>query len=146
VAFLNYHDDTSTTVSANTPGKTLDLRNRTTLSRSGVPVRLKVFATSSVAGDTGVFKIVDENGADMVVVAITGGGSSNLDTHGAWYVADGELPATLAKYDPHYGGNTLGTLYVKDFCLYELAQIGPPEGELAASIGEFALSATGTVA
>lgn len=146
MAFKNFIDDTSTTVSANTPGKTLDMRNRTTLSRSGVPVRFKVFATNSVAGDTGVVKLVDENGADVLVVAVTGGGSTNLDTHGAWYATDGLLPATLAKYDVHYGGNISGTLVVKEFCLYELCDIGPLEGALSTSIGEVSLVATGTVA
>lgn len=146
MAFKNWHDDTSTTVSADTPGRTIDLRNRKTLSQSGVHVRFKVFATNTVSGDTGAVLLLDDIGTPVVTVAITGGGSSNLDTHGAWYVSDGVLPATLAKYDIHYGGNTSGTLYVKDFSLYELTNSTPTEGELSASIGTFSITATGTVA
>lgn len=147
MAYKNWIDDTSTTVNANTPGRTIDLRYRTTLSRqaSGVPVRFKVFATNTAAGDTGAVLLLDSTGATMLAVSITGGGSSNLDTHGAWYVTDGYLPATLAKYDIHYGGNTAGTLYVKDFSLYELADVAPNEGTLSSSIGNFTLTATGTV-
>jgi hypothetical protein len=146
VAFKNIVDDSSTTVSPNTPGVTLDLRRRKTLSQTGVHVRLKVFATNTTAGDTGGVVLLDENGATLITVAVTGAGSSNLDTHGAWYVADGVLPDTLAKYDIHYGGNISGTLHVKDWSLYELTNSGPTEGELLASIGEFGLTATGTVA
>ncbi len=145
MAFKNWHDDTSTTVSANTPGHTIDLRYRKTLSQSGVHVRFKVYATNTVSGDTGAVLLLDSGGNVMLTVNITGGGSSNLDTHGAWYVTDGTLPATLDKYDIHYGGNTSGTLYVKDFALYELADIGPNSGVLSTSIGTFGLTATGTV-
>jgi hypothetical protein len=145
VARKNLIDDTSEVVTPDTPGVTLDLRNRTTLGRPQIPVRLKVFATNTIAGDTGVVVLLDSTGAAKVSVLITGGGSSNLDTHGAWYVSDGFLPATLAKYDLHYGDNTLGNLYVKDWSLYELADIGPNEGVLSQNIGDFALVAAGEV-
>lgn len=138
MAFKNIIDDTSTTVSANTPGVYLDLRYRTTLARAslGVPVRLWVYASSTVANDTGTVQILDSASAPQLTVPITG-------TTAKWYATDGYLPAADAKYDAVYGGNTLGTLSVLAFSLHEFADISPLEGVLAASIGEFTLAATG---
>jgi hypothetical protein len=141
VAYKNLIDNSSTTVATSTPGAQLDMRYRTTLSRAslGVPVRFRVKASSTVANDTGTVKIVDANGADVLVVPITG-------TTSRWYVQDGHLPATDAKYDVHYGGNTLGTLAVSAFSLYEWCDVPENNGTLSASIGDVTLSAAGTVA
>jgi len=141
VATKNLIDNTSTTVSASTPGVQLDLRYRTTLSRAalGVPVRFWAYASSTVASDTGYVQILDSAGAAKLTVPITG-------TTAQWYATEGYLPATDAKYDAHYGGNTLGTLNVYAFTVHEYADISPLEGVLASSIGTFALSAEGTVA
>jgi len=138
--FKNLVDDTSTTVSASTPGAELDLRQHTTLSRAslGVPVRLWVFAESTVANDTGAVIIVDDAGATKLAVPITG-------TTAKWYAVDGWLPATDAKYDAHYGGNTLGTLKVYQFTLEPFGLLGANEGVLGASIGLITSTAPGVV-
>jgi len=140
MAFKNLIDDTSTTVSASTPGAELDLRQHTTLSRAalGVPVRLWVFAESTVANDTGAVIIVDDAGATKLAVPITG-------TTAKWYAVDGWLPATDAKYDAHYGGNTLGTLKVYQFTLEPFGLLGANEGVMSSSIGDITISAAGTV-
>lgn len=137
MAYKNLVDDTSATVSVNTPGVTLDLRYHSTLAREGygVMVRLRVCAASTVGTDTGAVKLLDENGATLLTVPITG-------TTEAWYTADGYLPATLAKYDAWYGGNTLGTLTIYAFSLYELHR-GVILGAASITLGAITLSATG---
>lgn len=145
MAHKNPIDDSSTTVSANTPGRTIDLCNWAPLTRAGVPCRLKVWATNTTAGDTSTVILLDSTGATKIACTITGGAGSNLDTNGAWYVSDGLLPATLDKYDIQYGGNTTGTLYVKDWSLYPLFDVSPNEGTLSQTVSWFSLSATGTV-
>ena len=141
MATKNLVDDTSTTVTTNTPGVQLDLRYRTTLGRAalGVPVRMWVYAESTVANDTGTVQILDSSGAAKLTIPITG-------STARWYATDGYLPALDAKYDAHYGGNTSGTLKVYAFTIHEFADISPDEGVLSASIGNFSLIATGTVA
>ncbi len=141
MATKNLVDDTSTTVTTATPGVQLDLRYRTTLGRAsrGVPVRFWVYAESTVTNDTGTVQILDSSGAAMLTIPITG-------STPRWYVTDGYLPALDAKYDAHYGGNTSGTLKVYAFTVHEFADISPNEGVLSASIGNFTLSAAGTVA
>lgn len=136
MAFTNLLDNSSTTVSAATPGAQIDLTYHATMGRTTVPVRFKVYAASTVAGDTGVVKIVAPDGTDMITVPITG-------STARWYVADGELDAWDYKYDAMYGGNTSGTLTVYAFSLYELALNGNNEGTLSSSIGNFTLAATG---
>ena len=123
-----------------TPGVQLDLRYRTTLSRAalGVPVRFWAYASSTVANDTGTVQILDSTGAAKLTVPITG-------TTAKWYATDGYLPAIDAKYDLHYGGNTLGSLSVYATSLYEFGDISPNTGVLSASIGEFTLAATNVI-
>jgi hypothetical protein len=134
--FQNYHDDSSTTVSADTPGRTLDLRQWKTRARAGVPVKFWVKALTATPGDTGAVLLVDETGAAVLTVLI--------DNGPGWYNTTGILPATRAKYDVHYGGNTVGILAIKDWSLYPLADVGPNEGVLAKSIGAVTLVAEGT--
>ena len=140
MAYKNLIDDTSTTVSTATPGVYLDLRYRTTISRAalGVPVRFWAYASSTVANDTGTVQIVDANAAVKLSIPITG-------TTAQWYAIDGYLPATDAKYDPWYGGNTTGSLSVYAFTVEEFADISPLEGVSTSTIGDFTLVATGTV-
>lgn len=133
-------DDSSTAVSAATPGYTLDMRNRTTLNRTslGVPVEFRVYADGTDA-DTGTVKILDSSGTEMLSVAVDQGGPR-------WYLTQGYLPATLAKYDPRYGGNTLGALVLYDFTLIELDRLGDPvTGQLSATLDAITASATGIV-
>jgi len=97
-----------------------------------------VYAESTAANDTGAVVILDSTGAIKLTVPVTGSAAQ-------WYAVDGWLPATDAKYDAHYGGNTLGTLKAYAFTIYEYALIAANEGTLSSSIGEFTLTATGTV-
>jgi hypothetical protein len=140
VAYTNVVDGTSTTVSPATPGMQLDLRYRTTKRRAalGVPVRFAVCANATVAGDTGFVKLVDSAGADKIVVPITKSGEQ-------WYVVDGYLPATNAKYDIQAGGNLTGSLTYLASSLFELMDYGPNVGTVAQSIGTLGLTADGTV-
>jgi hypothetical protein len=67
-----------------------------------------------------------------------------VDDAAAFYYEDGYIPATDAKYDVHYGGNTLGTMTLYGFKLYELSTVALT-GSMSASIGTIALSAEGEV-
>lgn len=121
-SYINLYDASSTTVTATTPGVQLDLRYRTTLSREtlGVPVRFCVYAANSAG--TGQVRILNSAGATVLTSSITG-------TTAAWYVTNGYLPATDAKYDPHFGGNATGTLTVYAFSIYEY------DGDSATGVG-----------
>lgn len=113
--YANVFDD-STTPSASTAGVYFDGRNRTTLSRAalGVPVRLCVYAMSEVEDDTGSVRLLDSSGSTVLEVDIT-------EPAFAWHVVDGYVPAALDKYDLYSGGNSSGTLSVRDWCIYEYA-------------------------
>ena len=110
--YINLIDNSSTAVSAATPGVQLDLRYRTTLSRSalGVPVRFVVYAANTAG--TGEVRILNSAGATLLTSAISG-------TTATWYTTNGYLPAADAKYDAHFGGNATGTLTVYAFGIYE---------------------------
>lgn len=107
MAFRNVVDNTSTTVSASTPGLTVDLRSHATLrtTSQGVPVRFMVAAYSAGALDSGAIKLLDSTGAAVLTALVNAPAAGEY-----WYWADGYLPATLAKYDVHFGGNILSTL------------------------------------
>lgn len=120
--YINLVDNSSTTVSVSTPGVQLDLRYRTTLSRSllGVPVKFVVYAANTAG--TGEVRILDSTGATVLSSAISG-------TTAAWYTTNGYLPAADAKYDAHFGGNSTGTLTVYAFSIYEY------DGDSATDVG-----------
>ncbi len=101
----NIIDNVSTAVSTSTPGPQLDLTYRTTVGRAslGVPVRFWAFASCTITAAGGVATIKNSAGTVLISVSITG-------TTAAWYYTDGYLPATDAKYDFHFGDNTLGIL------------------------------------
>lgn len=136
-SYINLIDNSSTTVTTATPGVQLDLRYRTTLSRSalGVPVRLVVYA-SNTAG-TGQLRILNSAGATVLTSSITG-------TTAAWYTTNGYLPATDAKYDAHLGGNGTGTLTVYAFSIYEYDGDSAAAVDAAEMIG-FAYDATSSM-
>lgn len=143
--FRNVVDDSSETVSAATPGWTVDLRNHTThrLRSQGVPVRLKVCVNSTVGNDTGAIKLVDEAGA-TVLTCLVNNPAATTSQIGDWYWADGYVPATLAKYDVHYGGNTLGTLTPLSASLYEIDwTTDPVTGSASMTLGALTVSADG---
>lgn len=140
--FRNVVDDSSETVSAATPGWTVDLRNHTThrLRSQGVPVRFKVCVNSTVGNDTGAIKLVDEAGA-TVLTCLVNNPAATTSQIGDWYWADGYVPATLAKYDVHYGGNTLGTLTPFSASLYEIDwTTDPVTGSLSSTLGTLTVS------
>lgn len=89
--YRNIIDRSSTTVSAATPGATLDLRNRTSkrLEASGVPVKMWVYGTAT--GASGAVGIHDSTGALIAEILVPVGS--------AWSSATFYLPATVAKYD-----------------------------------------------
>ena len=136
MAFTNIIDNSSTTVTANTPGVTVQLTYHTTLRLAavGVPVRMRVLANSTTA-DTGSVKLLDSNGATVLTVLIDQSGER-------WYQVNGYIPASEAKYDLHYGGNTTGTLTVYAVSCYELDWTAGVSAELSKSIGAFTLTAT----
>ncbi len=110
----NLVDDSSTTVSSQTPGVKFQLTSHATIRQSlgaGCPVKMWAYV-SSAESDTGSIRLVDEGGDTMLEMPCIGDGVG-------WVSAVGYLPATLAKYDLHYGGNTTGSLLVYAVSIYE---------------------------
>ena len=140
MAVKNIIDNTSTTVSANTPGWTIDLRAHSTRSRAsfGVPVRFKICVNTTVANDGGFVQLVDSTGTPMIVIPTTGTGTQ-------WYTQDGWLPETLAKYDLQYGAGAAGTITPLAMSLYELHNFAPYIGALSKTLDALTLSSTGTI-
>lgn len=101
----NVLDETSTTVSAATPGFTLDMRRKARRSQSGVPVVMKVFCSTDIG--TGVGRIYLKDSAGNTVLSFTD--SIPVTTPG-WLSVSGNLPATEDKYDLQFDNNSSGTL------------------------------------
>lgn len=147
MAYKNVVDGTSTTVSAATPGWTVDLRNHTTarLRSQGVPVRFKVCVNSTVGNDTGAVKLLDSTGT-AVLTCLINNPAATSSAIGDWYWADGYVPATLAKYDVHFGGNTLGTLTPLSASLYEIDwTTDPVTGTMSVTLGALTVTAVAVV-
>ncbi len=92
----NLIDGTSTTVTAATPGYTLDMRYKARLrdSATGVACKLAVWGQT----DSGTDGFVEmKNSAGTVVGTVSG-----FTAVAAWHFADVTLPATLEKYDFMY--------------------------------------------
>ena len=145
MAFKNVVDDTSTTVSASTPGFTVQLTNHTThrLRSVGVPVRFKVCVNTTAANDTGAVKLVDSTGTPVITV-LCNNPAATTSPIGDWYWTDGYLPATEAKYDVHYGGNTTGSLTVLSASAYEIDwTTDPVTGSASMTLGAMTVSADG---
>lgn len=145
MAYRNVVDDSSTSVSAATPGWTVDLRNHTTarLRSQGVPCRFKVCVNSTVGNDTGAIKLVDSTGSTVLTCLINNPAATSSSI-GDWYWVDGYVPATLAKYDVHYGGNTLGTLTPLSASLYEIDwTTDPVTGAASLTLGALTIAADG---
>lgn len=105
--------DAAGTVSAATPGWTLDLANRSTVRRSTVPCVFAVYAKSSTSNGTVTLR--DSAGSTIASVSIT-------SSVAAWYTATCNLPASAAKYDLHHkNGSGLGsnTTYAASLFQYE---------------------------
>jgi hypothetical protein len=108
----NIVDGSSTTVSAATPGYTLDMRYRDRLMQtSGVPCIFKVYAARTVSNGTVILK--DSGGNQVAAVPVTG--------VTGWYGGGGtfNLPATLDKYDVQFVAGVAGTITLHAVCIYE---------------------------
>jgi hypothetical protein len=130
----------SGTVSAASPGWTLDMRKRTTLSRAalGVPVVMKVTAVSTAA-NTATVRLVDSNGDTVLEQACDQAGQFN-------YTTTGYLPAAVDKYDIHWGG-TSDDFTPYSVNVYEYDAAGETvTGAAAISRTLFSVAGTGTVA
>lgn len=115
----NVIDGSSTTVSASTPGYTLDMRYRARRGQtSGIPVVMKAFCSSNVWVDDpsngiGQIRLLDSGGT--AVLSIVDGFSAA----GGWVSATGYLPATEAKYDLHFDNGGGGTVELWAVSIWE---------------------------
>ena len=115
VTSRNVIDTTITTVSASSPGWTLDMRNRARLSQtSGVPCRMVAYGKMSAGTDGDVYL---KNSAGTNIATITNG----FTTTPKWVTTTFNMPATLDKYDLHIGEPAAGTfsLYAVSIYHYE---------------------------
>lgn len=111
---INAIDNTSTAVSAATPGWTIDLRNASTLRRTTVPCVFKIYGSAAgAAGGPVTVALKDSTGSTVANVTF-------VDTVG-WYSTTCDLPATEQKLDLHYAGDgvELLTLYAVSLYQYE---------------------------
>jgi hypothetical protein len=90
---INIVDNSSTSVSASTPGYTIDMRNKTRRSEDGVPCVMKAFGKMASGSNKGAVYLVDSAGNTVDVI---------FDLWGAtpqWQSTSFTIPATLDKYD-----------------------------------------------
>ncbi len=109
---INVIDNAATAAAADKPGYTLDLRNKSTIRRTTVPVTFYAYGADAV-GTGGVVQIRDST--DTVVASIT------AMTTAGWYTTTADLPATLAKYDLFYKGDGTNTFTLSHICAYQYA-------------------------
>lgn len=109
---INLIDNTTTgTPTAHTPGWTLDLAQRKTISGAGVPCVLAVYG--SMASGTGTVRVTDTSGTSPISVSV------NSATPG-WFTATGNLSASNGKkYDPMFLSDGTNLLTVLAVSLYE---------------------------
>lgn len=88
---INVIDNSSTTVSATTPGFTLDMKYKAKLSATSVNCKFFVWGNVD-AGTGGNVKIKDSGGSTLATV-------TGFTTTPGWHSTTLALPATLAKYD-----------------------------------------------
>lgn len=105
----NLIDTSVTTVSAASPGPTIDLTNRSTVRRGSVPMRLQVRA--KMASGTGTVLLKDDGGTTLLTISV------NSSTE-QWWSGTVDLPATSAKYDVQFAGNGTNLLSVYAVSLY----------------------------
>lgn len=110
---MNVIDNTSTTISANTPGYTLNMSNKARLSQtSGVPCVMKVFGKMGGAVTGGRVYLKDSGGSTIIsIVDQWTSATATWKTSAAF-----NLPASAAKYDLHYASD--GT---DEFSLYAVS-------------------------
>lgn len=110
---INLIDNTSTAVTAATPGATLDLRNRNSSSVTTVACVLR--ARARVAGGAGGH-IYLKNSAGTVLATLT-----ITSTVAGWTSTTVNLPNTEAKYDLHFDGDGTNLITVDAVVLHEHA-------------------------
>jgi hypothetical protein len=109
---INIVDNSSTAVSASTPGYTLDLRYRDRLMQTtGIPCKISVFGKSTVAG-TGAVYFKDSTGALHATV-------SGFGTTAGWVTATVNLSANLEKHDLQFASNGAATFSLYAVSIYE---------------------------
>lgn len=102
---INLIDETSTTISAATPGFTLDMTGKDLYQQGAVvPCVLAIYG-SATAGSAAKVKIKDSGGSTLATVFLT--------TSAGWRTTTVNLPASSAKYDLHFSSNgtATGTLH-----------------------------------
>lgn len=106
----NLLDTSVTTVSAASPGPTLDLSFRSTVRRTTVPMVMKVRAKQSSGSGTVLLK----SSAGTTLLTITVNSSTEQ-----WWSGTVNLPASSAKYDVQFASNGTNTLSVYAVSLYQ---------------------------
>jgi hypothetical protein len=107
----NLIDTSVTTVSAASPGVTLDLASRSTLRRSTVPMAFKAFASKLTGSGTVTLK--SAAGATLATLTV------NSVTE-QWWSTTVSLPASSAKYDVHIAGDGVDQIEVYAVSLYQV--------------------------
>lgn len=94
----NLIDDTSTAVSAATPGYTLDMTGKERLSQSstGVPCVMKAFGVMGSGSNLGRVYLKDSSGTTVASILDV------WNSTAGWQSTTFNLPASAAKYDLHY--------------------------------------------
>jgi hypothetical protein len=114
-ASANVVDTTVTTVSASSPGYTIDMTGKDRLSQtSGVPVKMWAYGAVA-AGTGGRVDILDSGGSSLANIV-------DWTTTPSWRETTFNLPATEDKYDLHLsepGGSTTFSLYAISIYEYE---------------------------
>ena len=96
----NVIDDSSTTVTAATPGYTIDLRYKNRRSKTTVPCVFRVCGYADTSGRPGAAYLLNSSGTALATVVI----GHNASAAPVWWSALVDLPATEAKYDIHFAG------------------------------------------
>lgn len=111
--YTNILDRSSTTISAATPGWTLDMRNKDRVSQtSGVPCVMKCFGRNASGSQTNV---VLKNSSGATIATATSSDATNT-----WFSISFNMPAVLDKYDIQFNTGTAGNRsYLYAICIWE---------------------------
>lgn len=135
----NLLDTGVTTVSAASPGATLDMTGKATLRQepTGVACIMKAYATTT--GSTGKVRLVNSAGVAIATVNLT------APTASGWYLTTFYLPASAGKYDLQFAldAGLLNTVTVHAVSIYEVGQ-GTPSSFGITRVTYVATGAEGT--
>lgn len=109
--FINILDNTSTAISASTPGYTFDLSQHQTANRATVPVVFAVHGSTS-AGSAGKVRLRTTGGTDLAAIV-------NVGTASQWYTTTALLPVGSTKADLQFACDGANTLTLNAVSLYE---------------------------